>query len=657
MADLRSAAVRPMATIVAAMALAQGCAEPEPPWYTKLQADSPCYRVDLADGLSEASTAEVQDLFWCLNHHGHLTAFEPAAEALETFSESGAPAGVELARFGNALVAAEVDPLELLQGALGLVDLPPEVATHGQDVALELIYGQTAIAVRMPGFDLRDPGALQRGVIAPLRPAIPSLAGALLDDPDTAALAGDLLQDPETHRWVRTVAAWAASTDPRVARPLDALLPEVGRAITSARSPANDRWVGASGDSLRDLTVTATRRRARGDLIEVVSPQIANMLADAKVRRDLPAELVKLQAQGHLGEALAQLTWLAEVDVDGRSLDRGEDSALYALIRLLYATNRPMQCRIDIWITVIDVDLGNLAVSLLRILADQDPDAVQSAAGLFGRLLGYGLGDGVLQSIAESRTCPALTPQVVRDLTSLDRLSEPSARSLTHTLIGLLRTLRYGDRDHVPDVVSLLSEAWLHGMMPPLEELLRDAGESRAVTHLTALVPVMHRPESYGVTAGQDRAATLSDLLELSAWLVKPDGGRTGWQRIRPLVVPATAHDQTFDAIHRLGAVMGDRNSGLSRAHALIPPLVQADPDLRLLSQLGPVLGDRRIAEPALRLIRTEPVLDAALATAPADGYDEVPLAFGARLIRGGTIDALFRIVRVIVDDLRALPR
>jgi hypothetical protein len=102
---------------------------------------------------------------------------------------------------------------------------------------------------------------------------------------------------------------------------------------------------------------------------------------------------------------------------------------------------------------------------------------------------------------------------------------------------------------------------------------------------------------------------------------------------------------------------MGDRNSGLSRAHALIPPLVEADPDLRLLSQLGPVLGDRRIAEPALRLIRTEPVLDAALATAPADGYDEVPLAFGARLIRGGTIDALFRIVRVIVDDLRALPR
>ena len=644
---------RPLLALLAGVALASGCAEPEPKWYETLVPDSPCYRVNLLDGLSEASTVEVQDLFGCLNHHDHLVALEPTAAALEAMSPGGVPAGIELARAGNALVDADVDPIELLRGALGLVDLDPDVATHGQDVVLELMYGRNAVAVRRPDFDLRDGAALRDGAIVPLRPVIPEIATALADDPEATAWAGDLLVDPETHRWIRTVSAWAGSDDPRLKAPLDAMLPELGRAITATRSPGNDRWRDASGDSLRDLLDVANRRRARGDLVETVSPQIRAMLDDARVRRELPRELVRLQAAGHLGEALAQLTWLAEVDVAGGRLDPVEDSALRSLVRLLHATNRPMRCRLDLWITVIDVDLGNLAVSLLRILADQDPDAVQSAAGLFGRLLGYGLGDGVLQAIADSGTCPALTRQVVTDLGSLDRLSEPSARSLTHTLIGLLRVLRYGDADHVPNVVTLLAGAWEHGVTPPLEEVLRDAGESRAFVHLSALVPVMDRPESYGVFAGDEPAGTLSDLLEVSAWLVTPDEGRTGWQRLRPLLAPATEHDGTFDALHAAAGVLGERGSGLARAHELLPPLLEADPELRILRQIAPILADPDVSGPTLRLASTAPVIDAALADTPAPGHDEVPLAFAAHLVRSGTVDALFRLIRTVVDDLR----
>jgi len=642
-----------LALVAAPLALGLGCAEPEPPWYTQLVADSPCYRVNLADGLDEADPAELYDLFACLNHHGHLRALEPTVEALSTPSRDGRSAALELARAGNALGRADVDLMELGQGLLGAVELPAHATTQAQDIALELVYGRTAIAVRREDFDLRSADHLTRGAIVPLRPALPELAGSLLDDHDTRALAGDLLVDPETHRWIRTVASWASATDPRIARPLDDLLPDLGRAIVATRSPGNDRWPSASGDSLRDVLDAATRRRARGDLLDVTAPQVAAMLGDRRVRRELPAELARLQRAGHLGQAIAQLTWLTQINVDGDLVGPGQDSALHALLRLMYATNRPMQCRVDIWFTVIDVDLGNLAVGLLRVLADQDPDDVQSAAGLFGRLLGYGLGDGVLQSIADAGTCPVLTTRVVRDLSSLDRLSEPSARDLTHTLVGLLRTLKYGDRDNVPEVVDLISEAWLHGVTPPLEEVLRDLGESRAWTHLTALVPVMDRPEAYGVSAGDEPAKTLSDLLELSAWLAEPVDGRTGWQRLRPLIVPMTRHDGTFDALHRTAGVLGDRGSALSHAHDLLPMIVQADPELRLLTQLAPLVSDPDIAEPLLRVAELPPLTDALLAVEPAGDHPDVPLAFAAHLIRSGTVDDLFRILKLIVDDLR----
>lgn len=634
------------------------CAEPEPPWYKSLQADSPCYRVNLADGLDETDTTEVQDLFACLNHHQHLQSLEPTARSLEQPSPDQVPAAIELARAVNALPTADLDPFEAVDGLLGMVDLPEQATVLAQDITLELIYGQTAFAVRNSTFDLNDGNALQGGVLAPIVPVVPPVAMALHDDPAATQLAGELLVDPETHRWIRTVAAWAASEDPRVHGPLDELLPELGRTITATQSPSNDRWTRASGDSLRDLTDVATRRRARGDLLEVTAPELRSMLADRTVQRELPRALVDLQADGHLGQAVAQLGWLGQIDVNGGRLDPDEDSALTSLIRLLYASNRPMRCRIDIWVTVLDVDLGNLAVSLLRVLADQDPDNVQDAAGLFGRLLGYGLSDGVLRSIADSGSCPTLTQQVVTDLTSLDRLSEPSARDLTHTLIGLLRVLRYGEQDHVPEVVTVLSESWLHGLLPPLEELLRDIGDARAVAHATELVPVMDRPDRFGIRAGDEPATTLSDLLDLLTWLVEPDaehGSDTGWQRLRPLILPATHHDGTWRAVHTASSVLGDRNSALARLHELLPPLVEADSELQILQQLGPLLSEPAISAPILRLAGTEPVVASLLATHPQGDHDRVPLAFAAHLIRSGTLDDLLRLIKLVVDDLRTL--
>ncbi len=644
-----------LATLVALMLA--GCAPAEPPWYRGLAPDSPCYRVDLADGLDETSTVEVRDTFACLDHHGHLAALRPTVDALEAHAPaSGVPAGVELARSLNALPRAGVDVVTLLESGLSLVQGDPEAGTHAQDLLLELAYGTRATLVRREDFDLTDPARLEAGPLAAAAPAVPGVARAVLDD-DLAATdqLADVLEDPSTHRWLRTIDGWVTTPDPRVEAPVDRLLPGLGGLVLAARSPGNDRWAGASGDSLRDLVDVATA--GTPDLVDRSAPALARVLDDPVVQEALPDLLVDLHRAGHLQVTAAQATWLAQVDVEGGRLDPGEDSALTALLRLLASTNRPLRCELDVVVTTLDVDLGNLAVALLEILADQDPDAVQGAAALLGEVLGYG-GDQVLEALATTGACPAFTPQVARDLRSLDRLSEPQARGLTHTLIGLVRVLRDGRENHVVDLVDTVEVAWDHGAVPPLEEVLRDTGEARVIEDLVALVPVMDDPLRYGVTARGAPAATLSDLLRQARWLVAvdPEDGRTGWARIEPLLAPALSEDGTFRALGRAAEVMAAPGSALGRAQDLLPPLLDADPDLALLTALAPALRDRQVVAPALRLAETPGVTDAVLAARPA-GADqtEVPLAFAGRLIRTGALDDLLATVRLVLRGLEGV--
>ena len=76
--------------------------------------------------------------------------------------------------------------------------------------------------------------------------------------------------------------------------------------------------------------------------------------------------------EGRLDTLPAQLQHLVNVDRTGGPIPRGTrsnevDTALHALVRLLSATNQPMECSLDIIVTTVDVNLGNLAVGV------QDP--------------------------------------------------------------------------------------------------------------------------------------------------------------------------------------------------------------------------------------------------------------------------------------------
>ena len=641
--------------ILALLSLATSCAPEPEPWYQQLQADSPCYRVDLMDGLDETSTTEVQDLFACLNHHGHFQSLAPTMASMEEDTPRGDQGAIELARAVNAMPDADVDIFATLDAMVGVLESDEPVLEHTLDVVLELTYGDNVALVRRDGYDLDHPSNLEGGALVPLGPVIPELADGLIeDDMETAELVGDLLQDPDTHRWVHTMAAWADSDHPDVKRPLDDMIPHLGEAVLASRDASNDHWNRASGDSIRDLAEAFTK--GSPDLIERTSPELDAILSDSIVRNETQELMVDLEAQGHLQKTMAQAAWLAYVDADGGYLDPGETSGLEALLRLLANTNRPARCTIDFWwLPTIELDLGNLSVALLRTMADWDPDNVQSSAALAGNVLGYSFSENLLMDIAESGACPALTVQVVKDLPSIDLLGEPQSRSLTHTMVGMLRVMKYGKRDHIEEVVDMISDVHNGGGVPPLQEVLRDVGEEEINADLVELVPVMAHPWRYDIEANGERAANLEDVLELLSWLVHKENGRTGYQRLKPLLQPAMEHDGTWDALHNASGVMADRTSRLARAHDLLPPLVKADPDLELLQQMGPLLSQRSVAEPLLHIGSSRPVTEDLFAVRPDVGQGQVPLAFLGRLITKGTLDDVLNLARIVLRDVRAM--
>jgi hypothetical protein len=630
-----------------AVTVACGFGDPAPDWSDQLHADSPCYRVDLMDGLDETSTAEVRDTFGCIDHNGQFDALQPTVDALEGNDRDGLAAGIDVAKAVNALPDAGVDPFALAGIAVSMLRAEDRPIAEFLDLFLELVYGAPAPLIR-DGEVNETPNALQSGVLAPLAPALQAGAGAMLDtDLDLAHFAGDLLGDPETKRYVRTFGAYTASNDGRVSAPIHALIPDLGGLILAARNPANDHDGRASGDSLRDLADVYAGGRVLDDLHDPAGA----ILGDVVVRTNLVTHVGQWHRDGHLDTLARQVAFLASVDVDGGALDPGDVSGLHALIRLLHDTNRPMSCDFDLWVTNLHIDLGNLAVAILDLLAGSNPDTLKTGIGILGGVLDWGLSQSILSDVASSGVCPAITPNVAHDLRSIDLIQDDRAADLLVVFLDALDVLKHGDHDRIPDLADAATALENDQGVWPLEELVRDIDDEPAVTDLVALVPVLIDPDAYGVTAGDEPAVDLQDILGLLTWLFADDAGRSGWERSKPLIQPVIAEDGTWVAIDNAARVMSADDSQLGKALELVPPLLAIDPDLVTLDQLAPLLRDDAVAAPLLRVVETPGVADALLATTPTT-EDEVPLGFSARLVVDGTVDELLTTVDVLFRAL-----
>ncbi len=624
-------------------------------WHDQLVAESPCYEVDLMDGLQETETTEVGNLFDCLNHHRHIDALQPLRDGFDDATRSGDPVGIELARMVNHMGDVDVDVFRVAEVGIDLLAAPDRPIEEFLDVGLELTYGRPAHEVRDPGFVLTSYATLSEGALSPLEPVLPQVCGALLDDDlDAVVRVGQNIASDDVRDTLHTVNALASSSDGRVTAVTDDLLPHLGELILQTRSPSNDRWSGSSGDSLRDLLDHALYGTdpQLGDM----QPTAEDMLEDPTIRAALRVLLIELHASGELRDVPAGLAWMASVDNQGDTLQSGELSALASFVRLLSEANEPMTCSINLGLGTLSVNLPNMSTTLLSVLADQDPYDVQDLTGILSDVLDFGLTEWMLDLIADSDNCNVLDQDMLDDLQVLDVLQEAEAEPVLVLFVELFDTYKNdGQVDHLDDFADFARALHRSQTMSPLEELLRDIGNEPGTADLIDLVDVLARPNAHGITVPSGNPTDLRDGLDALYWVVHDDGGQTGWQQTGAIADAALKHDGTWQSVGNLATVMARPDSQLSQSLQLIPPLVDVDPELTLLDELGPLLSDRELAAPLLRMCEQPAVASALLSATPQGDNPEVPQAFAARLVRDGTVDDLLRLIDVLLKELEGV--
>jgi hypothetical protein len=630
--------------------------EDAPSWHDQLVASSPCYRVDLLDGLDEQGADEVHDLFDCVNYHGHFEPLADTVDALDASTRSRSPAALEVARMVNRMPSLDVDPFALaglLTDALRADDRPIDEFLN---VLLELFYGTRANRVRSGAVQLDDPAALQLGILGSLAPVAPIAARSLLnDDLQTAKRIGESLSDLDTRRWIWTFESLAASDHPDVQPAVSELLVHMGQARTAAFDATNDRWSGASGDSLRDGLDAWFL--ADVPVISAISDEADTILADAVIREALPDLLVDLDRRGHLRLAPEEIAWLATVDKEGNTLQAGQVSALHAFIRLLAKADHPLHCELDLWLTEVElISLDNLALTALEVLAKTNPDTLVAGSGFLGSLFDDGVTEWILHAAVDAAegTCDGLTHEIVDDLEAVGVLTEPPAYDILVLFIEILDLLKHGEQDRLPELMTLATDLFEADGIEPTEELLRDLAPTAVVDDILALVPVLADPVSHGIKATTHPPVDVAELLGAAEWAFsKNEQGLTGWERARALVLPVLEHEATWVALDRTAGLLEDDRTQMSGLLHLLPPLVALDPNLDILDQLGPLLEDDQLARPLLEITETGAVIEAFFRTERMQPEDpEPPVAFVARLVVHGTLDDLLSIADLAVDAL-----
>lgn len=632
---------------------------PPAPWTDQIVPDGPCYAVNLRDGLDETSTGELHDLYACLDGRGALTGFGPVDQAWDTNTRDGA-AGLVVARAINDLASnageatADVSLAALVDEALALVE-DPEPLLDLVHLGLELVWARPWPMIETT-LDLHDPAAIEAGLLPPILPVVAHLAGVLLDDPASFSPLADALRSPELRDIAWTIAAAGVSDDPALAALGDGWPDDLAATRASTLSPDNDRWSLASGDSLRDAAAWLfVRQGVDGKaLISDVADPLLPILADEGAAARLRTALDLQVAAGRLSALAEDVVHLTTIDSRAGRLDAGEQSALGALIRLLATTNRELTCEVPV--LGLDISLGNVAVSLLGTIADLDPDTTVTGLGLFSTVLGFSLSDDALALVADQ--CPALDENFVEDLHALDRLSDPGHEELLQVLLGVLGALDAdggGEVDHIADVADTLSVAWEDGLVPPIEEVVRDIGDGPLVAHLVDLVPVLLAPEAHTDAAffpeGTQPLSWETVWTILGAVLGPAQDGVAPIDRLRPVFEATLMAEGTWTAIGRLSALCAEPDALVRGVLPRLADVLAEDPTLVLADDAADLLQEPGAARPLLVLVEAEGLRAALLAPADAAGAPG-PLPTVTLWAVDGTLDALLSLLRQLASLL-----
>jgi hypothetical protein len=631
-------------------AAALGCQAAPESWRDQLQPAGPCYEVNLLDGVD--SDAELHRTFDCLDRRGHLAPLAPTVATIDRPLEEGT-VGRALAAALERLPELEVDVfgvITLLADALRRDAQPVRV---GVDLALELATGRPADAVRGGAVDPRDPEVLASGVLVRLAPLLPIVARRLDGDqgPPIRGVVADVLQSPETLRWATTFDAYARSTDPRIQPVIDRFAGELGHALAATGEPSV--WTGPTGDSLRDTLDMALTGPT--PLLDALAEDVVILLTDARVRARLPRMVESLEAGGHLARVPSQIAWMASVDRSARPLRGQEISALAGFLRLLHDTNRPFTCRASVLGIGVDVDLGNLAVQILRVLSEQDAEFLISTSSILSDVLDAPLTDGALDLLVDTGLCPVLTDQVIDDIGAVETLKRAEAYDLLVAFLEVLQLLRRGEEDHLQRLADVATLVVDRGASDPITELLRDLGPTPLMSDVVALLAPLTNPAAFQIPS--DDPVTLDDFIDLLLWVVSPrtDGvPGNGWSLLAPLAEPLLQHDATWGALDAGAALLRDPDTRAHHLLALAPDLLAIDPELTLAADVGAVLRDDPLADALLPVLADGALSSELLTPIPTGDDPRTPIAWAVELATDGTLDDLLHLVDLTLDALGA---
>jgi hypothetical protein len=639
----------------ALLATLAGCVTaPSETWLDRREASGPCFEVNLVDGLSEESTDELHALYACLNQTGNLEPLGGLLAALELDTRAGQPAALELAALANRAMDFGVDLLSVAGDIAAWLTDEDSGLDDVIALSLELVYGRPWPEIEGGEVALNDADALEAGLLVPALPLAQRGAAVLLDE-ELAPLE-PLREAASSDEAVRALHTAAAILESEALAPTVAQLPaNLGDAILRARSPENDLWTAAGGDSIRDL-VDALLLDNGGAALSALAEPLGPVLSDTETRGRFRAGFEDLEAGGNLEDLPPQLVYLVEVDAWGAPVYAGGDSALYALLRMLASADDELRCSIEIdilpgdWgsLELFEVTVDNLAEALLRLIATRSTDEIVGGVDFLGEVLGLGLTEDVLYAVADAGTCDLIDRQMVDDLHALDRFNDPEAPDLLPLLLEVLGAFYDpdGSSDRIPELVDLIGAVHRWELTRPLEEVLRDLGEAPIVADLFALIPVLLEPGDHLDEGGLPSGVTPLDfeaVWEILEGLV--DGEALA--PLEPLVTTLLGMEEAWSVMGNLAALLQEEDARVAALEGWVLALAEADPLLESTREGLDAALAPETASPLLRIAELEPVLDAAAETAPDD---EGPLPFYARLVVGGTLDELLRLLDGLLE-------
>jgi hypothetical protein len=590
----------------------------------------------------------------CFDKGGILQPVRPVTDALDAPGPDGAVVGLALIGQLNELLESGLDlaiAVQEIAEKLAELNTAIELSTR---VLVELVY---AAPFRDIGrtVALDDPAALERGLIVPALPILGDVAlqaatdnGALMD------AAHDTLAHPVIPDLACTALAVGRSSDPAVQTTLYGLPRVLGNARLATLSPDNDRWGYASGDSLRDLTARLLANDA--ERWRALATPLARLLREDDLGPVVEEAFRDVVEAGHLEQITRQMRYLATVDRDGAPVGAGggaDGTAWTSLLRLLSNANAPAVCSVDLGITELEIDLGNVAVALLEYFAQQDPEFIEGALDLLSGLLGFSFTADILDLLAATGACPVLDHRFVDDLQVMDRLTDREAEDLLYAAITILAALEGGETrpSAIPLLVDTVDAFYEAGLAEPTGELIIDLGDSPLTDTFVGAIPWMIDPTT--LSASQCPTGT-TPLTFQAGWnllddIVLPQSESAGLSRLGPTVATLGRDDRTWDLMDNSIPLLTATDALVHEVPATLVDSIAETPALETYQSFLETLDDESAWMPLVALVAT-PEVRAGIAT--TDAPEGGPLPYLSRLVVDGTLDDLMRTLALAAELL-----